>query len=167
RMLSNDYAAVVDIGCAEGYYAVGFALRLRNSEVYAFDTDQRAKELCAQMAALNGVDSRIHIGDFCGLDMLRSLPLGDGALILSDCEGYEGTLFDSQLADFLSKHDVIIEAHDFIDGGISTTLREAFAHTHHIQSVKSLGDMEKAAACHHLELERYTAHEKRFVVGES
>src|ERR1700730_11056550 len=97
------------IGCAEGYYAIGFALRLPHAEVYAFDTNSTAKQLCAEMARLNGVADRLHIEDFCNEETLRSIPLGDRALIISDCEGCEGSLFNRQLAEFLVQHDLIIE----------------------------------------------------------
>jgi len=41
-------------------------------------------------------------------------------------------------------HDLIIEAHDFIDIEISPKLRSAFAKTHDIQSIKSIDDIERA-----------------------
>ena len=34
---------VVDVGCAEGYYAVGLALRLPEAHVYAYDIDERGQ----------------------------------------------------------------------------------------------------------------------------
>ena len=36
QILETDYQNVIDIGCAEGYYAVGLALRLPNARVYAW-----------------------------------------------------------------------------------------------------------------------------------
>jgi hypothetical protein len=39
-------ATVINIGCAEGYYAVGLALRLPNAKVIAFDNDERAQAIC-------------------------------------------------------------------------------------------------------------------------
>ncbi len=77
ELLAHEYTAVVDVGCAEGYYAVGLGLRLRNAAIYAFDTNPRARSACAEMAKLNGVDSRIHIGGMCDKNVLRSLPPRD------------------------------------------------------------------------------------------
>jgi hypothetical protein len=166
QLLSNDYTTVVDIGCAEGYYAIGLALRLKHSQGYAFDTNSKAKNLCAQMAKLNGVSDRIHIGDLCNADRLRSIPLGDRALILSDCEGYEGTLFNREMAKFLAKHDLIIETHDFIDMDLSEKMRDAFCETHHIRSIKSLDDIEKAHTKSYLELNHYTTRDKYLILRE-
>lgn len=131
------------IGCAEGYYAVGLGLRLRNADIYAFDTDPRARQACAEMARLNGVDSRIHIGGLCDKNVLRSLPLGIRALIVADCEGYGKELFDDEMGQFLAKHGLIIEAHDFIDIDISSHLRAVFSKIHCVH-IRSTDDIPKA-----------------------
>jgi hypothetical protein len=52
---------IVNIGCAEGYYAVGLAWRLPNAKVDAFRSDPRAREFCAELARLNGVEARVRI----------------------------------------------------------------------------------------------------------
>jgi precorrin-6B methylase 2 len=167
ELLRNGYNTVVDVGCAEGYYAVGFALRLPHAQVYAFDTDSNARQLCAEMARLNGVADRIHIGEFCNEEVLRSIPLGERALIMSDCEGYEGSLFNGQLAEFLFKHDVIIETHDFIDIELSVKMRDAFAKTHHVRSIKSVDDIEKAHTFNDPALESYSTWDKYRILREN
>ena len=58
KIAATEYAAIIDIGCAEGYYAIGLAMRLPNAQVYAFDIDPEARELCTAMARLNGVEER-------------------------------------------------------------------------------------------------------------
>lgn len=165
-MLHRRYSTVVDIGCGEGYYAVGIALRLPEAQVYAFDTDSRARQLCARMAELNGVAGRVHIGGLCDKEMLRSLPFASRTLIISDCEGYEGSLFDSRMAEFLAKCDLVIETHDFIDIELSRKMREAFSNTHNIRSINSTHDIAKAHACNCRELEKYTLQEKRLILAE-
>jgi SAM-dependent methyltransferase len=166
RMLKTGYSAIVDIGCAEGYYAIGLARILPHVEVFAFDTDREARQVCLEMAKLNDVADRVHIGDLCDEAILKSLPLGDHALILSDCEGYEGTLFSTQVAEFLLRHDVIIETHDFIDIDLSIKMRHAFAATHHIESIKSLDDIERAHSNHYPKLQSYTTRDKYLILRE-
>lgn len=143
ELLANEYNTVVDVGCAEGYYAVGLGLRLRNADIYAFDTDTRARQACAEMARLDGVDSRIHIGGLCDKNVLRSFPLGIRALIVADCEGYEKELFDDEMGQCLAKHS-LIEAHDFIDIDISSHLHAVFSKIHCVQSIRSTDDIQKA-----------------------
>jgi hypothetical protein len=144
RGLSRDYTAVVDIGCAEGYYAVGLARMMPKARVHAFDIDENATRICREMAALNGVGARVHTGGLCTGQALRSLDLGDRALIVSDCEGYERILFDDAMAEHLRGHDLIVETHDFHDIEISGRIKSAFAETHDIVSIFSTDDIRKA-----------------------
>ena len=167
ELLQNGYNTVVDVGCAEGYYAVGFALRLPHAQVYAYDIDPHARQKCAEMARLNGVADRLHVGEFCNEEALKSIPLGERALILSDCEGYEGSLFNPQSAEFLLNHDVIIETHDFIDIELSVKMRNAFAGTHHVRSIKSLDDIEKAHTFNHPALAPYSTWDKFRILREN
>ena len=166
KLLGKKHACIVDIGCAEGYYAIGLALKLANVEVYAFDTDSRARYACSQMALLNGVANRVHIGGLCNAGVLGSLPLGERALIISDCEGYERELFAPAIVRSLARHDLIIETHDFVDIEISTRLRQTFAGTHSIESIMSVDDIQKAHLCQHAKLARYTLSEKRMLLAE-
>lgn len=144
RGLSRDYTAVVDIGCAEGYYAVGLARMMPRAHVYAFDINDNATRNCREMAALNGVGARVHTAGLCTGQILRSLDLGDRALIVSDCEGDERILFDGAMAGHLRGHDLIVETHDFNDIEISGRIKSAFAETHDIVSIFSTDDIRKA-----------------------
>lgn len=166
QLLRQPYDAVVDVGCAEGYYAVGLGLRLGTAEIYAFDTDSRAREVCREMSELNGVAEHVHVAGLCDKATLKSLPLGDRALIITDCEGYEKQLFDSEMPEVLARHDLIIETHDFIDIGISQYIREVFSRTHCIRSIKSIDDIQKAHTYDYPQLEKFTLSEKRLILGE-
>ena len=53
---------VIDVGCAEGYYAVGLARMMPEITVYAFDIDPIAREACAALAQKNEVGSRVIVG---------------------------------------------------------------------------------------------------------
>src|SRR6185312_7312344 len=44
--VNANYQRILDVGCAEGYYAVGFARRMPQVEVYAFDLDATALDMC-------------------------------------------------------------------------------------------------------------------------
>lgn len=166
EMLGNVYTSIVDIGCAEGYYAVGFGLRLTKADIYAFEVDFRARKLCAQLSQLNGLNERMHIGGFCDPVSFKKIPLGRRALIMSDCEGYESTLFTSEIAALLSNHDLIIETHDFIDINISSKIRSAFQETHQIRSIKSTDDIEKAHTYRSERLEKCDLQTRRLALAE-
>ena len=163
---ARDYSEIVDIGCAEGYYAIGLALRLPGATVFAYDTDQRARALCREMALLNGVADRVSTGSLCDADTLRALPVRRRALLLSDCEGYEKTLFSADLIPFLARHDLLIEVHDFIDIEISSVLRERFAGTHEIEVIAGVDDVRKAQTYDYPELSPYSLDERRLLLTE-
>jgi hypothetical protein len=125
---------VVDIGCAEGYYAVGFATRLPKAVVYASDIDPAALSLCEANARLNGVADRVRI-----IGALTPAKLDDlaahQAFILSDCEGCELDLLDPAVVSNLRRTRVIVELHDFIDATISERIQSRFSATHRITVV--------------------------------
>jgi hypothetical protein len=61
QFFSKNYSELIDVGCAEGYYAVGFALKNADMQVHAYDTDNQARLLCEKMAKLNGIkNSKMH-----------------------------------------------------------------------------------------------------------
>jgi predicted RNA methylase len=108
--LGEQYDRVIDIGTAEGYYAVGFALKGR-SPVVTFETDPREMALCQEMALLNKVEDRITSRDLCNPEALRALTAGKRCFVLSDCEGYEAELFDAPTIQALRRSDVLVEIH--------------------------------------------------------
>lgn len=166
RICAAPYTAIVDIGCAEGYYAIGLAMRISGARVYAFDTDTEAIKLCRAMAELNGVSSRLVTGAFCSPNTLASLDIGSRALIVSDCEGFEGTLFTRQTVGRLAQHDVLVELHDFLDIELSSSIREVFSETHDIHAVKSVDDIEKARTYEYEELDGFDLASRKTLLAE-
>ena len=144
ELFVKDYSLIVDVGCAEGYYAIGFAMRKPGAFIYAFDIDRQAIALCQKMAEANGVAARVSFGAFCSPETLLTLDVNGKALIISDCEGYECTLFSNEVVQALANHDVIIEAHDYMKIEITRLLRERFSSTHRIREIESIDDIVKA-----------------------
>jgi len=143
RVLQTPYSAIVDVGCADGYFAVGLALKKPDVVVYAYDIDPAEREMCAANAAVNSVADRVKIGTYCDADNLLRLDLGDRAFILCDCEGFERELFPERVVAYLAPHDLLIELHDFIDISICETLLSRFSATHHAVLVDSVDDSLK------------------------
>lgn len=144
RLIAKGYDDVVDVGCAEGYYATGMALRLPGARVHAYDTSGTARELCHAMAVLNGVNQRVKVETTCTPETLMQLPKPGRTLIIVDCEAYEKFLFTPAVRDALKGCDLLIETHDFLDVNISTDLEALFASTHKITHVLSADDIQKA-----------------------
>jgi hypothetical protein len=166
RILANEYSDVIDVGSAEGYYAIGFGMRFPRATVHAFDTSSRAQQLCAAMARANGVGSRLRLGGLCDEAALLGLALGPRALVLSDCEGYEARLFTPRAAEFLAPHDVLIEVHDADDPTLSETLQARFAATHDVTVVDSVDDKRKLRGRDYPELAAFDVKTRHRLVRE-
>ena len=166
RVIQTDYTAVVDVGCADGYFAVGLAMRMPAVIVYAYDTNPTALEVCVANAAVNGVADRVRTASFCDADVLRNLDLGDRAFILCDCEGFEKELFPQAIISLLANHDLLIELHDFIDISIRDTLRERFRNTHDAVLVNSVDDNLKGDIFDYPELFGKSRAQKKEVLSE-
>lgn len=141
--IKADYTEIIDIGCAEGYYAVGFAIKNPNLKIFAFDTSDTAQSLCKAMAVANGVDSIVEVLGACYKQRLLSLPIRKRALVISDCEGYELKIFSEELIFELRKSDFLIETHDCFDPSNSNTLKARFGKTHTVNSIFSVSDKKK------------------------
>ncbi len=133
-VIARAYPQVLDIGCAEGYYAVGLARRMPDSTVHARDSDPHARALCAELARANGVGGRVQIGaqvthaDF-------ALCAQAGTFILCDIEGAEGDLLDPSRAPGLEEADVLVEVHESMRPGLLAALRGRFEATHRITRI--------------------------------
>jgi len=136
RAIARQPAVVVNVGCAEGFYAVGLARRLPHAQVWAFDTHDHARSVCAAAAAANGVGDRVGVGAACTPERLIELvPERGRALAILDCEGYEVDLITSAVARRIATCDLLIEAHDFIVAGATETLAQRLAATHAVERI--------------------------------
>ena len=100
---------IIDVGHAEGYYAVGLARM--GKRVVAFDADWHERRVCRAMAAANGVADRITVRSWCSGEALRELTQGQRALIFSDIDGGELYLFTEDVIDSIRHCAVIVEVH--------------------------------------------------------
>jgi ribosomal protein L11 methylase PrmA len=136
-IVNNDYTEIIDVGCAEGYYAVGLALKMRNCKIHAYDTDKRAIEFCKEMAKKNNVVEKFSFGDFCSAQTLANFKFSGKAFIISDCEGYEVELFAKENAGNLKNCDILIEVHNLIHPDARKYLEDLFKDTHVTRIIKS------------------------------
>jgi hypothetical protein len=163
---SNDYTEIIDIGCAEGYYAVGLAMCKPAAKVYAYDISEKARRLCKEMAELNKVADRVMIKSECTAEELGTFPFTGKGLIICDCEGFEKELFNRDNIRNLLNCALLIETHDFIDLSISTYLKGIFRETHDIKVIKSVDDIEKALTYKLPGVEELSFPERKQVMAE-
>ncbi len=125
---------VIDIGSAEGYYAVGLARRLPTARVLARDANDTAQRLCRALALANGVAERVEIGGvFTPADF--ALCEGMHAVVICDIEGAEDRLLDPALAPGLLSADLLVECHPQAAPGVVERLKARFGPTHRITEI--------------------------------
>jgi hypothetical protein len=130
---------VVNVGCAEGFYAIGLARLIPEVNVIAYDVNTEAQRICAEGARKNAVNRLLDVRGRCTSTELRNLTeTARRPFILIDCEGGERELLLS--TDYNYKNSrMIIECHDFIDPHITRDLVDKFTKTHNIERISQGG----------------------------
>jgi predicted O-methyltransferase YrrM len=135
-VVASGASRIVDLGAAEGYYAVGLALRLPQAEVIAFEMEPAGQQALAEMIQLNEVSKQVSIRGKAEPEDLRLL-LEDprDTVIICEVEGYESVLLNPETVPQLSQCSILVELHDFLIPGLTETLKTRFAATHHIEHI--------------------------------
>lgn len=133
--LSKAHSMIVNVGSADGYYTVGYALRAADTPVIAFDTDPWARRATRALANLNRAHN-VTVKSMCTPQWLGANLLED-SLILSDCEGYETVLLDPDVAPQLASATILVEIHEHNTPGAEDIIRRRFAETHEVSATTS------------------------------
>jgi len=128
-VIATGYGAVVNIGCADGYYALGLARRLPEARVHAFDIDPVGRGICAELAARNGDAGRVTVGERFTPAMFAEFA-GQKAFVMMDIEGAELELLGEAPRASLAGFDFIIECHDLPGTPVSAKLAGLLEQTH-------------------------------------
>jgi hypothetical protein len=104
RACALNFSLIVDIGAAEGYYAVGMALRNPKARMIAFEMESTSRAALAESVRLNDVADRVEIRGRCEPDNLeRVLATESRPLVICDAEGHESVLLDPTTAPSLER----------------------------------------------------------------
>ena len=138
QAITNAYPTILNIGCAEGYYAVGMAKRMPNTQVLAFDLNPKAQEVCAALAQKNAVSDRVKVGALFKPEDFET-HRNQKVLVLCDIEGAENELLNPEAAPALKGMDIIVESHECLIPGITKVLIDRFKDTHQITLINDDG----------------------------
>jgi len=136
---------IIDVGSAEGYYAVGLARRLPHATIWARDANPVAQSKCAKLAEINGVADRVEIGgimthadfDICARHR---------TVVICDIEGAEIDLLNPARAKGLYAADILVECHPVADASVAETLTARFEATHEVTQIDR--ELDHAALPH-------------------
>lgn len=131
QIIADAPPLIIDVGCAEGYYAIGLARRLPDSIIWARDTDQAAQEKTSALAASNHVGARVKVGGkltHADFDICRA----QETTVICDIEGGEDSLLDPDRAKGLRRANILVEVHENMIPGLTQRLHDRFSQTHRI-----------------------------------
>jgi hypothetical protein len=158
----------IDIGAAEGYYAVGVAVAGWSERIVAFEVDPDARRSLSELMAANQVvTSRIDLRGMCTPEALNAV-LADALrpAILMDAEGFEAFLLDPLRVPHLARCRILLEYHDFVLPGLRDEICRRLEATHTIvpieQAERRAGDLN----CSDPVVRMFPASVRRRVLGE-
>ena len=129
--------AVINIGCAEGYYGVGVGTLLPDAHHISVDIVPTAVDICSKNFEVNNVakyECLLRLTSAAWVNQVASKY--KQPLLIVDCEGAETDLLDPGQAPALSTASIIVECHDCIQADITQTLIDRFESTHDIQRIE-------------------------------
>jgi hypothetical protein len=136
-IIAGNRDSVINVGAADGYYAVGFARAMPSTRIIGFETLPAHHALLWRTAEENKVADRITLHGFCApADLQHALKTaGTRPLVVCDIEGGEMSLLDNLAIPELNHAEILVETHDDMAPGCSSTLCQRFAETHKIISI--------------------------------
>ncbi|MBX9934900.1 MAG: hypothetical protein K2Y56_25905 [Methylobacterium sp.] len=133
----SSYGMFVDIGAANGFFAVGMA-RAAKLPVIAYERDAASQGVIKANADLNGVSLDIR-GEATASVLDATLAGAGRALVLVDIEGAEIAVLDPVAVPHLANADLVVESHD-VEGRRSVdVLTERLAGTHEAKPIAREG----------------------------
>lgn len=129
---------LIDVGAADGFYAVGGVFSGAFEEVICFEITSEGRHATPETARLNAVEDKIKIlGEATKTNLVEQINSRGQCLVLVDIEGAEFALFDSELlAVGSTKADWIIEIHENRAPNGKTSLSELIAMAENWYSTK-------------------------------
>jgi hypothetical protein len=137
RVIARDYSRIINVGAADGYYAIGFLRQMPRTKVTAFEGALEHHAGLLRAAVLNGVAARFTLKGFCHPDDLGAelVELPSTTLVLADIEGGELEMLDLIKVPRLSYADILVETHDAFVPNCTEKLKSRFSGTHNIELI--------------------------------
>ena len=127
---------IVNAGAAEGYYAVGLALRCPSAAIAAYEMVSEGRKLLGLLAEKNSVKPQVQIAEELTLAALRQqLSSAHRPAIVLDVEGAELLLLDPSACPELDKAYILLENHEVEGRSTLPEMRRRFALTHDLEEI--------------------------------
>mgnify|MGYP001164133022 FL=1 len=108
----NKYSTFIDIGGADGYFAVGSLVNDLFNECHVFEVSKKGRNSLKSNASKNNLNEGIKIHGKATREELLKIKNLKNSLILCDIEGGEYELFEEKLVSEIHPSNIIIEIHN-------------------------------------------------------
>lgn len=110
--LSDKHDLFVDIGAADGYFAIGFIVSESFSRCICYESSPRSRAALRKNASVNSVEDKIKIEEYANhTNISKLLTENPSCFILCDIEGGEFELFDDEILRLAKNCTILIELH--------------------------------------------------------
>ena len=112
KFSKSDNSVFIDVGAADGYFAVGSAYSGLFKKVYAFEIQKEGREILSENAKANNCEKKIIINPEANFKRLKNIvDAHKRAVVLIDIEGDEFSLLNDEILKLLSNYNIIVELH--------------------------------------------------------
>lgn len=115
-LLSKNKKYFIDIGAADGYYAVGLIKKNYFQRCFCFEMTKNGREIIRENSILNSIEDKISIfGEIKNsLSLFINQKIIDQSFLLIDIEGSEFDLLTDKFLNEIKMCNTIIELHDHL-----------------------------------------------------
>ena len=134
----------IDIGAADGFYAVGFPKVGLTRRCIAFEATENGRDVIEKTARNLDLLDRVDVRGICTEASLREALVGldiKDVVVLCDIEGAEFEIMSESVLSTLSGASIFIEIHDFIENGsdLYLQLKERARRWFKVKEIKKAG----------------------------
>jgi hypothetical protein len=132
----------INLGAADGYYSNGMLVAEKATKSYAYEIDEKSRDVLLINANLNGISDKIVIRGEVFPDFYNDFEKSelDNSIILCDIEGGEFAVFNRETFSNLRSAIIFIEIHDWVYGSENELLANIIADaegSHHVEILKT------------------------------
>ena len=166
RQQKGKHQTFIDIGAADGYYAVGMLSAGIVDHVISFEISEAGRAAITENWANNGNPGAITLHGEANHASLKLIPshVLNNALVLIDIEGHEFELLTTEVIQQLQFSEVIIEIHNWIDD-FETRYAQLLRDLAKYFNIEKLAPVERNTASFS-ELRSYTDDNRLLLVSE-
>ena len=135
-LCARPWRRIVNVGGGNGFYIVGFGLRVPHAELVVFELTVEARAVIAATVDRNGLRARTRILGAAEPENLEAACAGPGpTLVVMDVEGAELDLTDPTRVPSLRATTMLIETHDVLRAGCRDAIVARYRETHTITTI--------------------------------